>query len=142
MYGFNDLFDQFDEVFDPSVVLGPTAVSLYKTPCFPPVDVYVEKDGTLNFNFAVVGYKKDDFEITFNEDWLVLSTKKDFKAPELENASKIIRNNIKHPSFTYKYLVPAAKFKQAEASASMEGGMLVIKIPPVENCEPKKIEIA
>ena len=142
MYSVFDLMDCMDDLFDSRVdSLGTGAIS-YSVPSFPPVDVITDKDGNLTFNFAVAGYKKDDFKISFDEDFLVLSTKDGYNEPAIEDGSKVIRKLIKNPQFSYKYLVPTSKFKQEGTTASMADGVLTIKIPPVEKKEKKSIEIA
>jgi HSP20 family molecular chaperone IbpA len=142
MYSVFDLFDQMDDLFDTGADGLRTGAISYAVPSFPPVDVMTDKDGNLIFNFAVVGYKKDDFKISFDEDFLVLSTKDDYKAPDIQDGCKVIRKLIKNVQFNYKYLVPASKFKQEDTTASMADGVLTIKIPPVEKKEKKTIEIA
>ena len=91
----------------------------------------------MQFEFALAGYKKEDIEINFDENKIILSTVKDYKAPEKKEKEKELANNIKKPSFKYSYIVPETKFKfegiqQENIKAKFEDGILTVVIPPIE----------
>lgn len=138
-----DLFDGlFDSMFGQTITTtgGKAVEKKYSVPAFPPCKAYVDKEGNMNFEFALAGYKKEDLKIDFDENRLVLSTVEDYKE-EVMKDTKLLANNIKKPSFKYVYGVPETKFKFDETSATFEDGILTVVIPPLEKKEHKVIKI-
>lgn len=131
MYMYKDLFDVMDSLFE-SVPSGGTSSCKYAVPSFPPSNIVVKEDGSMQFEFALAGYKKEDIEINFDENKIILSTVKDYKAPEKKEKEKELANNIKKPSFKYSYIVPETKFKFDGTTAKFEDGILTVVIPPIE----------
>ena len=135
---YSDLFDAVDAMFG----LDKQSTTHYSTPSFPKSNVVIEEDGTMRFEFALAGYKKEDLKVDFDENRLILSTVEDFKAPEVSENEKVLANNIKKTSFNYSYRIPEVKYKFAETKATFENGILTIKVPPVEKKERPTIVIA
>ena len=109
----NDLFDEMAKLFDDSVF----STTKYSVPSFPPLKV-VQRDNKVTFRFALAGYSKEDLEINFGKDCLILSTTENYKekyhkrrdtevsvTADKKNA-KILVNNFKDGIFSYKYFVP------------------------------------
>lgn len=126
---FDDLFQGFDTLMDVKDIR-------YPAPSFPPVDVFINEDGSMNFKFALSGYTKDDITATFENNHLVLSSSKDTE--EEDKGKKFIKRSIKKAKFEYRYFVPFEKFKTDEAKAKFENGLLEISIPPNEKVSEKK----
>lgn len=142
-----EIFEAIDDMFDGMTVqtlphiTNPNGYIKYPVPSFPPVDLTLTTDNELEFVFALAGYQKDELEISFDGDFMILKgtilQEEDKEKKEL----KIIKKSIKKNNFEYKYAVPVSKFKQNEASAEFENGLLKITIPPVDKKDPIKINV-
>jgi HSP20 family protein len=145
---FNDLFEEMSKLFDDSFFTG----AKYSVPSFPPLKV-IKRDNKVTFKFALAGYSKEDLDISFGKDCLILSTTKEYgkrKRGELEEAlkpkakAKILVNTFKDAEFSYKYFIPEDKFDFEKANAEFKDGILVISVPArekkLEN-KVKKVEI-
>ena len=145
---FYDAFDALSKIFDSSDPLSFSSITTeekrYSVPAFPPVRV-VQRENKISFKFALAGYKKEDIELNFERDCLVLSTTKEFNKTEEKKKDdcKVIVDNFKTPQFAYKYFVPSDKFDFDKVEATFDNGVLSITIPKKEKVEPKakKIEI-
>ena len=140
-----DVFDEMSKIFDGPFFGNVNTVRKYSVPSFPPVRI-VKRDKKISFKFALAGYSKKDIEINFGKDCLILSTTKEFntsKGKEDVADNKVIVDNFKTPSFSYKYFIPSDKFDFEKTEASFEDGILYINIPASEKVEKKlkKIEI-
>ena len=149
----NDLFDEMTKLFDEELFTG---FDKYSVPSFPPVKV-VKRDNKVTFKFALAGYSKNDLDISFGKDCLILSTTeqyndkigKEFAAlcsddKDKRPKAKVLVNTLKDSSFSYKYFVPEDKFDFDKATAEFKDGILTIVVPSMEKekeKEIKKIEI-
>lgn len=142
MYNVYDVMNEVDDLFD--CMDDSFKKVYYPMTHFPSGRVYMDKDGNLILDFALAGYKKEDFKISYDEDSLILSTVDGFKQFELPEGSKMISpsNGIKSASFKYSYYVPSSKFNQKETSASMTDGILSIKVPPTVKKEAIEVSIS
>lgn len=138
----NDLFEEmnsfFEEMDSPKYVSKNVS---YAVPNFPPSEMRKLKDGTVKLEMALAGYSDADIDISTEENKLVVSTKEDYKQPELEEGAKILGGKIKRCAFKSSFIVPETKFSFADITAKFEGGILTITIPPKEKKEYKKISI-
>lgn len=145
---FNDLFEEMSKLFDDSFFTG----TKYSVPSFPPLKV-IKRDNKVTFKFALAGYSKEDLDISFGKDCLILSTTKEYgkrKRGEAEEAfkpkpkAKILVDTFKDAEFSYKYFIPEDKFDFEKANAEFKDGILVISVPArekkLEN-KVKKVEI-
>ena len=147
---FNDLFDEMSKLFDDSFFSG----TKYSVPSFPPLKV-IKRDNKVTFKFALAGYSKEDLDISFGKDCLILSTTKEYgkrKKAEFENLmleskkpkAKVLVDTFKDTEFSYKYFIPEDKFDFEKANAEFKNGVLVIAVPArdkkLEN-KVKKVEI-
>ena len=149
---FNDLFEEMSKMFDDSFFTS----TKYSVPSFPPLKV-IKRDNKVTFKFALAGYSKEDLDISFGKDCLILSTTKEYekrKNAEFENLMlvgkeknpkvKILVDTFKDSNFSYKYFIPEDKFDFDKVSAEFKDGILVITVPAreekLEN-KVKKIEI-
>ena len=119
----------------------PKASIKYSAPAFPPADVILDEDNNLNFTFALAGYKKDELEISFDGDYMILTGKPETVEEKEETKAKILKKSIKKTDFEYKYLAPLSKFNQDNASADFENGLLKVVIPAVDKRDPIKINV-
>lgn len=153
---FCDMFEEMSKIFDDldgSLSNTLKNAAKYSVPAFPPVKVVQRKD-KITFRFALAGYSKEDFEVTFKKDCMVLSTTAAFNKKEelrLKNETKqkaekarVLVDSFKTPKFSYKYFVPETKFDFDGTKAAFADGVLTITIPAFEKemvKEPKKVNI-
>lgn len=100
-----------------------------------PVDIYEEETG-ITFELAVVGVEKDDLEIQVQGENLRIS----YNKKEEETERSYIYKGIAKRSFDLAWKV-ASKFDLSKLEASMEKGLLKIRVPLSEDKKPKLIEI-
>lgn len=127
----------FDDAFDGR--LGSKVE--YTLPNYPPYEVKRSKDGTLKAKFALAGFKKEDLEISFEENAIVLKTVDGFKKEENEDETYISPQKIRIEPFKTKLYVPESKYNFGEVKASTANGTLLIEIPPKEKREYKPVSI-
>lgn len=129
MFNIFDDLDAMDSMFD---FLAPMTVG-YSCPAFPPTNVELKEDGAMKFDFALAGYKKEDLNIDYSNNKLILATTDDFNKSlskeKTEDNSKVLNHGIKKISFNYSYLIPENKFDVDKLTAKFEDGILTILIP-------------
>ena len=141
IYKTDDLFDRlWDSIppFGSSFQL--VEMSGYSAPQFPPADIEFDKDTKdMYFTFALAGYQPDEINVSFDEDYLVLSSEIISKD---KNEEKIFfKKGIKKSSFSVKYSVPTTKYDVDNADASFIDGLLKIKIPARDVIKPKQLVV-
>jgi HSP20 family molecular chaperone IbpA len=102
----------------------------------PPVDIY-ETDNEYVLKADMPGVTKDNVNITFNNNQLEISGKVDEQYTSNENMTY-----REYTLFNYyrKFVVSNA-INPEGISASLENGVLTVKLPKREEAKPKKIEI-
>jgi HSP20 family molecular chaperone IbpA len=129
---YNDLFEMMDTMF--------SEPAKYSVPQFPPCEVRKNEDGSVRIDMAIAGYKKEDIEITADENRIVIHTVKDFKPTEVKG-QLLSTSRIKRSSFESVFGIPETKFNLEEISAKFEDGILTISVPPKNKKEYKTIKI-
>lgn len=142
---FSDLFDEMSKLFDDE--LFPR--TKYSVPSFPPLKV-ISREKKVTFKFYLAGYKKEDLDVNFGKDCLILSTTKEFEEKKAhclsdkKEKAKILVDTTKNPVFSYKYFIPEDKFDFEAVCAELKDGILEIVVPAreqkIEN-KAKKVEI-
>lgn len=141
-----DLFEEMSKLFGNLDEVSNTLTNAvkYSVPSFPPVRV-VQREKKVTLKFALAGYTKNDVEISFKKDCLILSTTSSFNKKEAakEKGTKVLVDNFKTPSFSYKYFIPENMYDFEKTEATFADGVLTIVIPAREKIETKttKIEI-
>jgi len=102
----------------------------------PPVDIY-ETDNEYVLKADMPGVTKDNVSITFNNNELEITGKVDEQYTSNENMTY-----REYTLFNYyrKFVVSNA-INPEGISASLENGVLTVKLPKREEAKPKKIEI-
>lgn len=96
---------------------------------FPPQNIALLEDGSTEIQLALAGYKKEDLEITLDNDLLKIS----YKKPENSQEDKhYVSRQIAKRSFKTTFVINRG---HEVKSASMENGLLTILISPIT---PKK----
>jgi HSP20 family molecular chaperone IbpA len=129
----NEFNRMMDAVFQPVCKLPSTIISNH----FPPCNYYADEDGTLQLEFAVAGYKKDEVKVKFEDDHLILQ----LTPVKEEVKTKVFQKAIKLSESTTKAYVPFSKYDIAKAEAALEDGLLKVSIPVKEEAKPLSIEI-
>ena len=101
-----------------------------------PIDLHEDADA-FELTAPVPGLKASDIEIEVEEDVLTLRG----KSPEREDGQgEFLLREIGAPSFERRLRLPAA-VDAAKAEASVENGMLKLRIPKAEEARPKLIPV-
>ena len=119
-------------------------VDFYPAYSYPPANVYLSTDRSLNFEFALAGFDENSIDLEFQGDYMVLSVKvsDDMIHPD---GIRYFKRRLKFKDIEgQKYYVPADKFDRENVKAVFKRGLLIVVIPPKEEYETKegvKIEI-
>jgi len=137
-YSLGDIFDFLASDFD-RAVCEMQNVNLFSGG-FPPYNAKInEKTNDLRFEFALAGYNKNEIEIAFDGDYMILEVKPEEK--EEKSDFKFIQRGIKGGKGKLKIAVPESKFNRDEAKADFKDGILVVDIPRKEEKKPKLLDI-
>jgi len=135
---FGELFDLLTRDF-PSGVSSFMENSIYDTK-FPPCNIFVdEKTLDLEFEYALAGFKLNEIDISFEDDYLYLEVMPEKK--EEEDNREALQHGISRRQSKSKYYIPFSKYDVEKASANFEDGILKVKIPAKEERKPKKLRI-
>ena len=119
-------------------------VDYYPAYSYPPANVYITKDKTLVFEFALSGFTEEQINLEFRGEYMVLSATlpEDRKDPE---DVKYFKRRLKFKNIAeQKYYAPGDKFDREKVSARYKNGVLTVMLPPKEEFTTKegiKIEI-
>lgn len=123
----------------------------YPAYSFPPMNVFLDKDRNMNFEFALAGFSEKNISLSFQGDYMVFSAKLDSPETEAENDApaeegrQYFKRRLKFKDIQrQKYFVPASKFDQEQVKAVYSNGILKVTVPPkaeYEASEGIKIEI-
>lgn len=119
-------------------------VDYYPNYSYPPLNVFMTKDRSLNFEFAVAGFSEKDIQLSFQGDYMTFCAKIPMDAVP-EDGIRYFKRRLKLKDIEkQKYFVPADKFEQNLVKAVFKNGILKVIIPPrqtSETVEGVKIEI-
>jgi len=135
---FDVMWDDFEGFFRSLDSYDCDCKAVFPLTAYPPTDIYVEKDKTLVFEFAVAGYEEDDIHLDFDGSYMELSIKKREKK---RDDIKILRNRISATKIYNRYGVPSDKYDYAKAEAKLKNGILVVKIPSKIPKEARELKI-
>ena len=104
---------------------------------FPPQNIFTLEDGSTEIQLALAGYKKEDIQISVEENVLKISC--NFSTELVEN-KKYISRGIARRKFRKSFMLNRG---HEVKSASMEDGLLTILISPItpRKDAPKLIHI-
>ena len=100
-----------------------------------PVDIY-ETEAGIKFEIAAVGLEKKDLEILVEGDQLRIR----YEKQPSQDQDFAIYKGIKRSSFDLTWKV-ATKFDLSKLEASLDKGLLTLKIPVAEGKAVKRIEL-
>ena len=127
------LIDEIEEImenFENSMVFTPVTALMPKT------DVYEEK-GKLIMKTELPGVKKEDVDITIEGDRLTI------KAEKKEEVTEDATHNTRERYYGEYYRSMTLPFpvKEDKVSATLDNGVLELRLPKGEGVKTKKIEI-
>jgi len=108
----------------------------------PSINVKETKD-EINIEVAAPGMDKGDFNITLENDYLVISGEK--KENKEEKDQDYTRKEFNYESFQRSFYLPKDMVKADKIDAKYKDGILNITVPKTEEAkkiEPKHIEIS
>lgn len=111
----------------------------FSIPNFPPTDWKLDKDRNFYFDFALAGYSREEIDISFQGDWMVL-TITPIKEEENHDITSI-HNGIRKSSARNKYYVPHDKYESDKVKASFKDGLLKVFIPSKEPEKARPVDI-
>ena len=124
----------------------------YPNYSYPPMNVFMTRDRTLVFEFALAGFAKKDINLSFQGDYMVFSAKINSTDQPSDIQVKIEEENVRYfkrrlkmkDIEKQKYYVPLDKYAQDKVKAVYKNGILKVSIPPKEEPDQNdgiKIEI-
>ena len=103
----------------------------------PPLDVYESADH-VTVQVELAGLKKEDFDLSLEDDVLTISGERKSQAETKEGES--YRRERAYGSFRRSVTLPAA-VKPDAVTASYQDGILTVTLPKAEEAKPRKIQV-
>jgi len=152
MHGNRSIFDEVDEIFEAFFGRGNGVASknqnrrgeypigrtyVYSCPTFPPADITINrKNSNIFFEMALAGIPKENIDVSFKNDYMILEIKNRVKnQEEVEYLHKGIKKDVEISS---KYYVPETVYDTGKAKASFVDGILKIEIPAKPEVQEKE----
>ncbi len=108
-----------------------------------PVDVY-EQDDTLVVEAELPGYTKDQIDVNVEQGVLTIEAKRHERVDgaEQDKAGKTRKRHLAErvPQVTRRFTLPSA-YDTSNVDASLENGVLTLRLPKREEVKPRKIEV-
>ncbi|MDR3336057.1 MAG: Hsp20 family protein [Treponema sp.] len=125
-------------------------IDYYPNYSYPPMNVYMSRDRSLFFEFALAGFDEKGISLSFQGDYMVFSAKNSALQEDEEN--RPVEENIHYfkrrlkmkDIEKQKYYVPLDKYAQENVKAVYRNGILKVCIPPKDEPDQNdgiKIEI-
>jgi len=103
----------------------------------PALDVF-EDDAKITVQVELAGMKKDDFDISLQDDVLTISGERKSEGEKREGES--FRSERSFGAFSRSITLPSA-VKTEEVKATYEDGVLTVTLPKAEEVKPKRIQV-
>jgi HSP20 family protein len=126
-----------DQLFDvpPSFALGHPEHRINSNQ--PAVNIK-ENDKEFLLELAAPGLKKEDFNISFEKDHLVISASKKTETEEKDESHQVRRTEFHYESFERSFLLQEDKVDVDQINAQYQDGILKLVIPKKE--EEKRVK--
>ena len=133
-------FDEFDNFFDDFLSRRWPRLLDWNVPAgfergFPKVDI-IDHDNDIEVQAALPGIKKEDLDVTINNQTITIRTSTKEEKKE-EEKGKYFRREITRGEFQRTLSLP----DNVDAEASFKDGILTVNIPKTEKSKRKTIEI-
>ena len=103
----------------------------------PALDVF-EDDNNFTVQVELAGMKKEDFDISLQDDVLTISGERKSESEKREGES--FRSERSFGAFSRSITLPSP-VKAEGVKASYEDGVLTVTLPKAEEAKPKKIQV-
>lgn len=112
-------------------------IDLYPAYSYPPLNVFIDEQKNLVFEFAVAGFNEKDLQLEFSGDHMLFSATVDERFGKKENV-KYFKHRLKLKDVKeQKYYVPSEKFDREKTSAVYASGILTVTVPPKQGAGEK-----
>jgi len=136
---FYTLFDLAEEFLNDFDFSAPSKLpDIFVDSKFPPTNIRMDEDNSLEYEFAVAGIKMEEIDIKFDNDYLILSITPEKRE---EKEVKYRQQGIRRSKSVTKFFVPVSKYDVEKASAHLENGILTLKVPTKEAAKPRSVKI-
>ena len=134
-----DLGSIFDELFDAAHQFCSDFdnTDFYPGFSYPPMNIFLTEDKSLNFEFALAGFCENNISLSFTGDYLIFSAvigdNADPADTENRNTGNVhyLKRRLKQKDIEkQKYYVPQDKYAQEKVTAVFKNGILKVTIPP------------
>jgi len=134
--------ESFSEAFQSGMGMGAQEMSrkfgwdenvdYYPTYSYPPANVFITKDKSLVFEFALAGFEEKNLNLKFQGDYMVFSASCEESANRDEEI-RYFKHRLKFKDIEeQKYFVPDDKFDRENTKAVFKNGILRVSVPPKE----------
>ena len=103
----------------------------------PALDVFEDED-RITVQVELAGMKKEDFDISLQDDMLTISGERKSESEKREGES--FRNERSFGAFSRSITLPSP-VKAEKVKATYEDGVLTVTLPKAEEAKPKKIQV-
>jgi HSP20 family protein len=114
-----------------------SSVPDYSSGWAPALDVF-EDDSKMTVQVEAAGMKKEDFDISLEEDVLTISGERKSKSEQREGES--LRSERSFGAFSRSITLPSPTNIEG-VKATYEDGVLTVMLPKAEEAKPKKIQV-
>ena len=134
--GFDDMFDHFEHMMDDRFWQGSVAN-------FPPYNIVKTGENTYDIELALAGFNKKDIEVEYEDNHLVVKSKKVEKSEADETTDEngdVLHRGISKRSFTRSFTIASdVEVKGAE----LKDGLLTVALERIipESKKARSIEI-
>ena len=135
--GFDDMFDHFEHMMDDRLFSNGTVGN------FPPYNIVKTGKHTYNIELALAGFNKKDIEVEYEDNHLVVKSKKVEKSEADETTDEngdVLHRGISKRSFTRSFTIASdVEVKGAE----LKDGLLTVALERIipESKKARSIEI-
>ena len=115
----------------------------YPAYSYPPANVFLTKEKSLVFEFALAGFSENDIHLEFQGDYMILYA----RCPAEEDRAEVryFKRRLKLRNIEeQRYYAPEDKFDRENVKAVFKNGILRVVIPPNQEIKTRdgiKIEI-
>lgn len=97
-----------------------------------PTDQFWDKDGNLNIEVPLAGYKREDINLSIEKEYLILKVAKQNK----HEGVSYVNEGIRKKELVRRWLINGS-FEQDKIESKFEDGLLTIKLPPKQKEIPQ-----
>lgn len=123
----------FQDLLESAIELAGAGQSTWS----PPLDVF-ENDDAITVRLELGGMKKEDFDISLEDDTLTLSGRREWKTEDRRGES--FRSELFRGAFRRSITLPCP-VKADAVKATYTDGILEVELPKAEEAKPRKIEV-